>query len=66
LPRSSVKLAHPLGKILFQEHPRAPWLRARQLAALGAAPDFLLMHVQEGCRLLQIERTHGMSSDVTT
>jgi len=59
----SVKRAHPLGKILFQEYPGAAWLGAGQQAQLGAPSHFLLVHVQEGSGFRQGEGSHRCSSD---
>jgi len=58
LPRTSVERTHPFGKIVFEEHPGAARLGPGQLAHLGAAAHFLVVHVQEFGGFVQVEGTH--------
>jgi len=52
-----------LHKIVFEEYPAPPDLGSRDLAALGALPQFLGMKAQELRSFLEVERVHHVTGN---
>jgi hypothetical protein len=56
LPPDRIQRADKTGEIDLEEHPAPARLRARDYPALGARTDLLGVHMQEGGRLLEVQR----------
>ena len=56
LPPDRIQRAYKAGEIDVEEHPAPARLRARDQPALGARPDLLRVHVEEGRGFLEIQR----------